>query len=332
MDGHVQGVEEMSKGGGGSTSTYQPDPEFKQAALQNYAFAQQVAQQPYQAYGGPRIAGFTQPQQEAMAAIRQSPLSLGESMQQFYNPYNEQVIGNTLQNIENQRLMQQQQTRAQAAKAGAYGGTRQAVQEALQQQAALQTGAQAAAQLAQQGFGQAAALGAQDIGLRQQAAAGLQASGAQQQALNQANLDLAYQDFMRQQNYPLQQLQILQQGLTQMPSGGTQQTTQNLSGAQQFGQGLSNVAALAYLFSDKRMKENISKMKSPLAALGGMNGYEYEYKGSDMPTGGVMAQEVERVMPNAVAYGGNGMKMVNYPEVTGLLVEAVKELDRRTRG
>lgn len=322
----------MSKGGGGSSSTYTPDPEFKQAALQNYAFAQQVAQQPYQAYGGPRIAGFTQPQQEAMAAIRESPLSLGESMANFYNPYNQQVIQNTLGNIETQRLMQQQQSRAAASKAGAYGGTRQAVQEALQQQAALQTGAQAAAQLAQQGFGQAAALGAQDIGLRQQAAAGLQGIGAQQQAMNQANLDLGYQDFLRQQNYPLQQLQILQQGLTQMPSGGTQQTTQNLSGAQQFGQGLSNVAALAYLFSDKRMKENIAKMKSPLASLGELSGYEYEYKGSDMPTGGVMAQDVERVMPHAVAKADNGMKMVNYPEVTGLLVEAVKELDRRTRG
>jgi hypothetical protein len=323
----------MSKGGGGSSSTYTPDPEFKQAALQNYAFAQQVAQQPYQAYGGPRIAGFTQPQQEAMAAIRESPLSLGESMANFYNPYNQQVIQNTLGNIETQRLMQQQQSRAAAAKAGAYGGTRQAVQEALQQQAALQTGAQAAAQLAQQGFGQAAALGAQDIGLRQQAAAGLQGVGAQQQAMNQANLDLAYQDFMRQQNYPLQQLQILQQGFTQIPSGGTQQTTQNLSGAQQFGQVLSNAAALAYLFpSDKRMKENIVKMKSPLASLGELSGYEYEYKGSDMPTGGVMAQDVERVMPHAVAKADNGMKMVNYPEVTGLLVEAVKELDRRTRG
>lgn len=325
----------MSKGGGASgttTTRIEPDPEYKQAALQNYAFAQQVAQQPYQAYGGPRIAGFTQPQQEAMAAIRESPLSLGESMANFYNPYNQQVIQNTLGNIETQRLMQQQQSRAAAAKAGAYGGTRQAVQEALQQQAALQTGAQAAAQLAQQGFGQAAALGAQDIGLRQQAAAGLQGIGAQEQAMNQANLDLAYQDFLRQQNYPLQQLQILQQGLTQMPSGGTQQTTQNLSGAQQFGQGLSNVAALAYLFSDKRMKENIAKMKSPLASLGELSGYEYEYKGSDMPTGGVMAQDVERVMPHAVAKADNGMKMVNYPEVTGLLVEAVKELDRRTRG
>jgi hypothetical protein len=227
VDCHVQGVITMSKGGGASgttTTRIEPDPEYKQAALQNYAFAQQVAQQPYQAYGGPRIAGFTQPQQEAMAAIRESPLSLGESMANFYNPYNQQVIQNTLGNIETQRLMQQQQSRAAAAKAGAYGGTRQAVQEALQQQSALQTGAQAAAQLAQQGFGQAAALGAQDIGLRQQAAAGLQGIGAQQQAMNQANLDLAYQDFMRQQNYPLQQLQILQQGLGQT-NLGTQQTS-----------------------------------------------------------------------------------------------------------
>jgi hypothetical protein len=40
--------------------------------------------------------------------------------------------------------------------------------------------------------------------------------------MNQANLDLAYQDFMRQQNYPLQQLQILQQGLGQTNLGAQQ--------------------------------------------------------------------------------------------------------------
>ena len=84
--------------------------------------------------------------------------------------------------------------------------------------------------------------------------------------------------------------------------------------------------------SDKRMKENIDRMDSPLSQIGKLAGYDYNYKGDDQRTGGVMAQDVRRVMPDAVSMRNDGMMAVNYPKVTGLLVEAVKELDRRTRG
>jgi hypothetical protein len=44
--------------------------------------------------------------------------------------------------------------------------------------------------------------------------------------------------------------------------------------------------------------------------------------------GGVIAQEVQEIMPDAVIEQ-DGILMVDYTKVTGLLVEAVKELKQR---
>ena len=44
---------------------------------------------------------------------------------------------------------------------------------------------------------------------------------------------------------------------------------------------------------------------------------------------GVIAQEVERVFPEAVSTGDDGYKRVDYTGLVGILVEAVKELAAR---
>lgn len=302
-------------------------------------------------------------------SLAMQPSGIAQNIGQFVNPFQTQVINTALQNIETQRQQQQLGNLAAATRARAFGGSRQGIVEGLTNQAALMAAGQTAGQLASQGFTQAAQLAAQDVAARQAQAAQLAGLGAQQQAirsqqaqqllsaggaedalrqaqaqqlmqvggieqgLQQQQLDLAYQDFLRQQQYPLQQLGILQAGLGQFPAQNEQVTTQRMSPGQQIGQGVSTLASLAYLFSsDKRMKENIDRMDSPLSQIGKLAGYDYNYKGDDQRTGGVMAQDVRRVMPDAVAQGDNGMMAVNYPKVTGLLVEAVKELDRRTRG
>ena len=302
-------------------------------------------------------------------SLAMQPSGIAQNIGQFVNPFQTQVINTALQNIETQRQQQQLGNLAAATRARAFGGSRQGIVEGLTNQAALMAAGQTAGQLASQGFTQAAQLAAQDVAARQAQAAQLAGLGAQQQAirsqqaqqlltaggaedalrqaqaqqlmqvggieqgLQQQQLDLAYQDFLRQQGYPLQQLGILQAGLGQFPAQNEQVTTQRMSPGQQIGQGVSTLASLAYLFSsDKRMKENIDRMDSPLSQIGKLAGYDYNYKGDDQRTGGVMAQDVRRVMPDAVAQGDNGMMAVNYPKVTGLLVEAVKELDRRTRG
>jgi hypothetical protein len=360
----------MSKSGGGQTTRVELDPAFKQAALENYEFSKQLAAQEYTPYGGARIAAPTAAtqlglQQLASAgamgpgtqtvdyatALALQPTSIAGNIQQYINPFQQQVIGTALQNIENQRAQQQLQNAAAATRARAFGGSRQGVVEAMTNLNALQAAGQTAGNLAYQGFGQAAQLAQQDVATRQAQAAQLAGLGAQQQAIRQqqaqqllgvgaqeqaqqqAQLDLAYQDFLRQQAYPLQQLNIRSQGLSGFPAENQQIASQRLSPSQQFGQGVSTLASLAYLIkSDKRMKENVDRMDSPLSQLGKLTGYDYNYKGDDERTGGVMAQDVQRVMPQAVAKDDSGMMAVNYPQITGLLVEAVKELDRRTRG
>ena len=67
------------------------------------------------------------------------------------------------------------------------------------------------------------------------------------------------------------------------------------------------------IFSDINLKENIKKVGS---LDNGLNLYSYNYKdGYDLPKGkqvGVMAQEVEKVIPEAVVDMPNGFKGVNY--------------------
>ena len=369
MDCYVQGVEIMSKSGGGASTRIELDPAYRQAALENYQFAREVSNQPYQVYGGQRLAAPTAATQLGLTRLAEAgefgpgtqtvdyattlasqPTSIAANIEQYTNPFQEQVIGTALQNIENQRLSQQQQNAAAATRAKAFGGSRQGIVEGMTNQAALMAAGQTAGNLAYQGFGRAAQLASQDVAARQAQAAQLAGLGAQQQAIRQQQaqqllgvgaaeqtqqqqqLDLAYQDFLRQQNFPLQQLAIRSQGLGMFPAENQQVSTQRMSTGQQVGQGVSTLASLAYLMSDKRMKENVDRMDSPLSQIGKLAGYDYNYKGDDQRTGGVMAQDVRRVMPDAVAQGDNGMMAVNYPKVTGLLVEAVKELDRRTRG
>jgi hypothetical protein len=261
MDGYVQGVTIMSKGGSGGTQVVrtEADPQLKQLAMQNYEFAQQVAGQPYTPYEGARLAAPTAAttmglQQLAQAgqvgpgtatvdyatSLAMQPTGIAQNIGQFTNPFQTQVINTALQNIETQRQQQQLGNQAAATRARAFGGSRQGVQEALTNQAALMAAGQTAGSLAYQGFGQAAQLAQQDVAARQAQAAQLAGLGAQQQAIRQQQaqqllgvgaaeqgmqqqqLDLAYQDFLRQQAYPLQQLGILQSALGQVPAGQVQ--------------------------------------------------------------------------------------------------------------
>lgn len=106
----------------------------------------------------------------------------GVDISQYMNPYTQEVIDRSLADIERQRLMQQQQTSAQAQAAGAFGGSRQGVAQALTNEAFARQAAQTSANLRQQGFGQATGLAQSDLNRQLQAqqlnqAAGLQGAG-----------------------------------------------------------------------------------------------------------------------------------------------------------
>ena len=78
--------------------------------------------------------------------------------------------------------------------------------------------------------------------------------------------------------------------------------------------------------SDFTVKRNISKINKPLDIVHGFNGVKFQMKNSNKTEYGFIAQEVERVAPELVETGPDGLKSVNYARTTAILLEAVKEL------
>ena len=77
--------------------------------------------------------------------------------------------------------------------------------------------------------------------------------------------------------------------------------------------------------SDERLKTNIKKIDRPLEVLAGIEGVLFNWRVDNSQGVGLIAQDVERALPEAVQEIDN-IKSVNYNGVIGLLVEAVKEL------
>ena len=85
--------------------------------------------------------------------------------------------------------------------------------------------------------------------------------------------------------------------------------------------------------SDKRLKTNIKPLEKALDKVLTLNGVTYEWRVKEFPNKnfdsnrhvGVLAQELEAVLPEAVETGADGYKSVNYSNITPLLIEAMKE-------
>jgi hypothetical protein len=95
----------------------------------------------------------------------------------------------------------------------------------------------------------------------------------------------------------------------------------------------------AYYSSDARLKENIHEITDALMALEKIRGVRYDWKDEYITAAGgedeyflrkkdvgLIAQEVEQVLPEIVAERQDGYKAIKYERVVALLVQAVKEL------
>ena len=111
-----------------------------------------------------------------------------------------------------------------------------------------------------------------------------------------------------------------------------------LSGSKaEFSSGLSVTGAItatgditAYYSSDARLKDNLRPIINATEKLQNISGYEFEwntnqtmYSGSDI---GVVAQEIEQVLPQIVKDRDNGYKAVEYQKLVALLIQSNKEL------
>lgn len=284
-----------------------------------------------------QYAGFAQPGISGAMGYAQAaaqPLT-AQQIQQYMNPYTQNVVNSTMAAMGRQNQMGLEGVRGNAAAQNALGGNRVGVAEAnyLSGQHASQM--PLIAGLYQSGYDKSAAMAAQqfqDNPLRaanlygnlalQGQTAGLQGAQAQLQAGTLQQQTQQALDTAKLQNWLLPYGQLGAQaqiaaGLgSQMGGTGTSETmgpAPNLFG-QVAGLGVAALGA----FSDERMKEDIHKVGE---TNDGQPIYRYRFKGSPKWEIGLLAQEVERDHPEAVTSGFGGMKMVDYKAATDDAVE-----------
>jgi len=100
---------------------------------------------------------------------------------------------------------------------------------------------------------------------------------------------------------------------------------------------------VAYSTSDKRLKENVIPIENALEKVSQIRGVEFDWKeltekerevvhgnkGHDI---GVVAQEIEQILPEAVQTRENGYKAVRYEKIVPLLIQAINELQEKLDG
>ena len=94
---------------------------------------------------------------------------------------------------------------------------------------------------------------------------------------------------------------------------------------------------IANYSSDQRLKDQVIKIDTALNKVEEIGGYQFTWNNNvdDHRAGsidyGVIAQEVEEILPHAVDINNRGYKTVNYNSLIPLLIEAVKELSGRVK-
>ena len=88
---------------------------------------------------------------------------------------------------------------------------------------------------------------------------------------------------------------------------------------------------VAYSTSDKRHKNNIVNISDALSKVTKLNGVTWEWNDNvdaatkETPKTGLIAQEVQEVLPEVVKERGDGFLALDYSKMMGLMVEAIKE-------
>jgi hypothetical protein len=254
-------------GGGGDTpsSTKQKQtvtqdlPAWAQPyAKESLAKASALTDTPYQPYSGERIAQFTPLQQQAFGRAEGQQVagqvgfgtglaglagvsSFGDqgTAASFMSPYMDAVVQQQMESAQRQADIAGTQRGAQAVRAGAFGGSRQAIENAeanralASQKGQIQaTGLQSAFERAQQQFNQEQAtrlnaaqtlgqLGQQQFGQEMDITGQQFGMGQQQRQATQDILSQQYQDFLNQQRAPYDQLAFMTSMIRGTPMGGT---------------------------------------------------------------------------------------------------------------
>lgn len=269
----------------------------------------------------------------------------GTNLAAYQNPYTQQVIDAQNADIMRGAQMGLNDLGTAASRAGAFGGSRHGIAMSELGRGAAQLMGQQSAQLRQAGFNQAQKMAQQDIanrlsqanlgltgaaqlgnlgqqsfGYGQQIQQNIAQQGQQQQMLNQALIDAAKAQYGAYTQAPAAGLSIMTQALGASPHGQTQ-TSQSSPGLF----GILSAMAPMMASSDVRLKESIKKVGE---LANGIGVYTWKWTKEAIEAGksshmlkGVLAQEVRKQVPEAVAIDNDGYMMVNYnhPELKGAI-------------
>lgn len=327
-------------GSGRSTQTTTATvPQFLEEYYTQSVFpaATAIGETPFTPYEDQMVAGVSdismgaQPYFEQIGAISgMTPADYQAMNEANLSGYTANVLDPALARMAREREIAQTQEMADITRAGAFGNERRGVYEA-ERQASYELGRdQMIADLMRQGYNEAQAATMAQLQMGQgaagQAAQGLFQLGGLQQTTDQAALEAAYNEFIRQQNYPLQQLGAMV-GAGGLGSGLVgQSTTQSSSPG--FAQILGGVGAAGQalsMFSDRRLKDNITLV----ADVAGIKFYRWTWNDEAKRIGadnvrpfGVIAQELQEIHPEFVHEGEDGYLRVDYDGLEGKLGDA----------
>ena len=259
---------------------------------------------------------------------------------QYMSPYAMSALAPQIQQLQNNEQILNNQTGARATQAGAFGDAQYGAQVGLNNfnnnlalndlvaqgmNTAYTTGQNAYNSNQSNLLNAASQFGNISNAQQTQGLAGANAvfnMGTQQQALNQAQDTSSYQNFLNQVNYPAQMLNLRIASTANSPY---QVPTENLAPTSATAQNLGAFASLAggvgsllgggsssgsVYGSDRRFKKNIKKIGKTAS---GIAVYAYNYLWDEFNTViGVMADEVEKIIPQAVITNEMGYRFVDY--------------------
>jgi len=273
----------MGKGGGSSGQPTQTTsnvtntnvPEYARPYVENMLGATQkqlfkmdgnniTGFQPYKAYGGTydeagnqtaydpskAVAGFSPMQQQAMA-MANGPEGFAQNVGGYMSPYMQNVTDIQKREAARQSGIMGAQQQAQATQAGAFGGSRDAIQRAERERNLSQQMGDIQAQGSQAAF--ANAQNQFNTNLGQMTTAGAMQQQNQQQSINQA-----MQDYANAQQYPLMQLGTMSNMLRGLPMQA-QTTQQYQAQANPITQGIGALGAGASLYNATKAEGGVIK-------------------------------------------------------------------------
>ena len=100
-----------------------------------------------------------------------------------------------------------------------------------------------------------------------------------------------------------------------------------------------DVIAYSTTISDAALKYDINPVEFALDKINQLTGVSYKYKHNDRESAGLLAQDVEKIMPSAVSSkkvpfvtgDDKEYKTLHYDSMTAILVEAIKELTAKVK-